>query len=175
MTEPRSSTGTGLRLFPALLMGVTAFLMLQLISLYLSWPKQAILGVTSVLIGLAANRISSSRLVTIALMLISLTATLRYGWWRVRLLIDFFLDQSNHRVSLDSVFMLVLISAEAYTILIMLLGYMQTAWPLRRKPLLLPNDESLWPHVDVLIPTYNEPLPLVRYTALAARLKSPNK
>jgi len=168
MTEPRSSTGTGLRLFPAVLMGVTAFLMLQLISLYLSWPKQAILGVTSVLIGLAANRISSSRLVTIALMLISLTATLRYGWWRVRLLIDFFLDQSNHRVSLDSVFMLVLISAEAYTILIMLLGYMQTAWPLRRKPLLLPNDESLWPHVDVLIPTYNEPLPLVRYTALAA-------
>ena len=25
-----------------------------------------------------------------------------------------------------------------------------------------------WPHVDVLIPTYNEPLSLVRYTALAA-------
>jgi cellulose synthase (UDP-forming) len=168
MTLPRTKSSVGLRLFSALLLGITAFLMLQLISLYLSWPKQLILGAASILIGLAANRISTSRLVTIALMLISLTATLRYGWWRVRLLIDFFLDQSNHRVSLDSVFMLILISAEAYTMLIMVLGYMQTAWPLRRKPLLLPSDESLWPHVDVLIPTYNEPLPLVRYTALAA-------
>ena len=25
-----------------------------------------------------------------------------------------------------------------------------------------------WPHVDVLIPTYNEPLDVVRYTALGA-------
>jgi cellulose synthase (UDP-forming) len=168
VSAPRGKPSPGGGVFPVVLLAITAFLMLQLISLYLSWPKQVVLGSASVLIGIAANRISSSRLVTIALMLVSLTATLRYGWWRVRLLIDFFLDQSNNRVSLDSVFMLILISAEGYTILIMLLGYMQTAWPLRRKPLLLPNDESLWPHVDVLIPTYNEPLPLVRYTALAA-------
>jgi cellulose synthase (UDP-forming) len=165
---PRGKSGTGFGVFPALLLAITAFLALQLISLYLSWPKQVILGSVSVLIGLAANRLSASRLVTIGLMLISLTATLRYGWWRVRLLIDYFLDQSNNRASLDSVFMLILISAEAYTVLIMVLGYMQTAWPLRRKPLPLPSDDSLWPHVDVLIPTYNEPLPLVRYTALAA-------
>jgi cellulose synthase (UDP-forming) len=50
----------------------------------------------------------------------------------------------------------------------MILGYMQASLPLRRKPLPLPPDEALWPHVDVLIPTYNEPLALVRYTALAA-------
>jgi len=52
--------------------------------------------------------------------------------------------------------------------LIMVLGYMQTAWPLKRIPVPMPNDEKLWPHVDVLIPTYNEPLSLVRYTTLAA-------
>src|SRR5271156_3833479 len=101
MNLPGGKSGTGLRVFPALILAITAFLMLQLISLYLSWPKQLILGSASILIGIAANRISSSRLITIALMLISLTATLRYGWWRVRLLIDFFLDQSNNRVSLD--------------------------------------------------------------------------
>jgi cellulose synthase (UDP-forming) len=50
----------------------------------------------------------------------------------------------------------------------MLLGYMQTAWPLRRAPIAMPPDVSKWPDVDVLIPTYNEPLSLVRYTALAA-------
>ena len=122
MNVPAGKSGNGLRVFPALILAITGFLMLQLISLYLSWPKQLILGSASILIGIAANRISSSRLITIALMLISLTATLRYGWWRVRLLIDFFLDQSNNRVSLDSVFMLILISAEAYTMLIMVLG-----------------------------------------------------
>jgi cellulose synthase (UDP-forming) len=168
MNAPRGGLSAGLGVLPTLVFGITAFLMVQLISLYLSWPKQIILGCASVLIGIALNRNSRSQAITIALMLLSLMATLRYGWWRMRLMIDFFLDQSNKRLSIDSLFMLILISAEAYTILIMMLGYMQTAWPLQRKPVPLPDDESLWPHVDVLIPTYNEPLPLVRYTALAA-------
>ena len=147
---------------------LTAFLLFQLISLDLSWPNQLILGAASVLLGLTFNRLSSSRVVTIALMLISITATLRYGWWRVHLLIDYFSDESNNRGVIDSGLLLLLISAEAYTILIMFLGYMQTAWPLRRMPIAMPNDVSQWPHVDLLIPTYNEPLSLVRYTALAA-------
>ena len=156
------------RLFRVLVLCLTAFLFLQLVSLYLSWPKQAILGAVTLLIGLLANRLSASRIVTLALMLISMTATFRYGWWRVHLLVDFFSNESNQRVGLDAGFLLLLISAEAYTILIMLLGYMQTAWPLHRVPVDLPDDVSQWPHVDVLIPTYNEPLSLVRYTALAA-------
>jgi len=84
----RGQSGASWSVIPGLLTIVTAFLLMQLISLYLSCPKQFILGYASVLIGLAVNRISSSRAVTIALMLISLTATIRYGWWRVRLLID---------------------------------------------------------------------------------------
>jgi len=148
---------------------LTLFLLCQLISLYLSWPKQLILGSVCILLGVAANRLSTSPVVTLALMLISMTATLRYAWWRVRLLVNFFADGSNNRFGIDSLFMLVLISAEAYTILIMVLGYMQTMRPLRRLPIPLPKDESEWPHVDVLIPTYNEPLSLVRYTALAAQ------
>jgi cellulose synthase (UDP-forming) len=147
---------------------LTLFLLLQLVSLYLSWPKQAILGGVSLLLALAANRLSASRIVTLSLMLVSITATLRYAWWRGQLLVDFFFDPANSRVSVDSFFMLILISAEAYTILIMVLGYMQTMCPLNRMPIRLPDDENRWPHVDILIPTYNEPLSLVRYTALAA-------
>jgi len=101
-------------------------------------------------------------------MIISLAATLRYGWWRFNMIFQFFGDESNNRFTIDSFLMLVLLSAEAYTILIMILGFMQTSSPLQRKMIPLPEDESLWPHVDVLIPTYNEPLSLVRYTALAA-------
>ncbi|HEY1986044.1 MAG TPA: UDP-forming cellulose synthase catalytic subunit [Terracidiphilus sp.] len=156
------------RIFRVAMLCVTAFLFLQLITLYLSWQKQAVLGVTTTLIGLVANRASKSRQTTLLLMLISMTATFRYGWWRFHLLIDFFSDESNQRIGLNAAFLLLLISAETYTIIIMLLGYMQTAWPLRRMPIPLPNDDSQWPHVDLLIPTYNEPLSLVRYTALAA-------
>jgi cellulose synthase (UDP-forming) len=157
-----------LRLVGVLVLCVTAFLFFLLISVQLSWQQQVILGCLTISIGLAANRLSASRVVTLALMLISMTATFRYAWWRMNLLRDFFADPPNRHVSVDAALLLLLISAEIYTILIMLLGYMQTAWPLNRKPLPLPTDETEWPHVDLLIPTYNEPLSLVRYTALAA-------
>ncbi len=168
MSEYQGKPDTMTRLFRILVVCVTAFLLFQLISLYLSWQKQAMLGGAMMLVGLLANRFSASRVVTIALMMVSMIATFRYGWWRVHLLVDFFSDESNTRVGVDAVFLVLLISAELYTILIMVLGYMQTAWPLHRRPIALPSDETQWPHVDLLIPTYNEPLSLVRYTALAA-------
>jgi len=156
------------RAFRLVVTCISLFLLFQFVSLYLSWPKQIVVGTVSVALVIVLNRITKSQMVTIALMLISLAATLRYAWWRVRLIAQFFTDESNNRLTINAVLMLILISAEAYTILIMMLGYMQTCAPLHRKPVPLPADESLWPHVDVLIPTYNEPLSLVRYTALAA-------
>jgi cellulose synthase (UDP-forming) len=147
---------------------VSTFLLFQFVSLYLSYPKQIVVGAISVVVAMVLNRTTKSQVVTLSLMLISLAATLRYGWWRVHMIVNFFSDESNNRFTIDSVLMLILLSAEAYTILIMVLGFMQTSSPLRRKPIPLPSDESLWPDIDVLIPTYNEPLSLVRYTALAA-------
>ena len=144
------------------------FLLFQFVSLYLSWPNQIVLGGVSIITALILNRVSRSRMITLALMFISLTATLRYGWWRFHAIFQFFNDQANSWLTIDSFLMLVLLSAEVYTIIIMILGFMQTSAPLERKPIPLPEDESLWPHVDLLIPTYNEPLSLVRYTALAA-------
>lgn len=147
---------------------VCTFLLFQFVSLYLSWQKQAVLGALSMLIALILNRKKESKIVTLSLALLSVAATLRYAWWRVHLVVSFFNDESNTRVSLDSFLMMVLLLAEAYTIGIMLLGYMQTSMRLGRKPIPMPEDEGLWPDVDVLIPTYNESLALVRYTALAA-------
>ncbi len=161
----RNRTTRMLRLIITL---ASSFLLFQFVSLYLNWPKQIIVGCVTIALAIVLNRTSSTRIVTISLMLISVAATLRYGWWRVHMILQFFGDESNNRLTIDSLLMLVLLSAEAYTILIMLLGFMQTSWPLHRKPHPLPTDDSLWPHVDVLIPTYNEPLSLVRYTALAA-------
>jgi cellulose synthase (UDP-forming) len=156
------------RCFRLIIALASLFLLLQFVSLYLSWPKQILLGGVSILTAILLNRLSRSHIVTLALMIVSLAATLRYGWWRFHTIFQFFSDESNSRYTIDSFLMLVLLSAEAYTILIMIMGFMQTSSPLKRKPLPLPDDESLWPHVDVLIPTYNEPLSLVRYTAFAA-------
>jgi cellulose synthase (UDP-forming) len=61
-----------------------------------------------------------------------------------------------------------LLAAEFYTWMVMVLGYVQNARPLRRKPALLPLDRALWPTVDIFIPSYNESLELVKPTVLAA-------
>jgi cellulose synthase (UDP-forming) len=134
----------------------------------LTWPQQAVCGILTLLISLALARSSDSYLITLTLMMMSMFCTFRYGYWRVTQTVDFFQDPANHWGALDAFFIVSLILAETYAFFILFLGYFQTIWPLRRAPVALPDAEEEWPHVDVLIPTYNEPLDVVRYTALGA-------
>jgi cellulose synthase (UDP-forming) len=134
----------------------------------LTWPQQAVLGLLTLLLALALARSSDSYLVTLTLMVMSMFCTFRYGYWRITGTVHFFQDPGNHWGALDAFFILSLIMAEVYAFFILFLGYFQTIWPLRRAPVALPDNEEEWPHVDVLIPTYNEPLDVVRYTALGA-------
>ena len=136
--------------------------------LELTWPQQLVLGLLTVLLAIWMDRSSSSYLVTLTLMFASGYATFRYGFWRVATTAKFFLDPGSAWSWLDTFFMCLLLSAEAYAFVILFLGYMQTIWPLRRTPVPLPDDPEKWPSVDLLIPTYNEPLNVVKYTALAA-------
>lgn len=134
----------------------------------LTWPQQAVCGLLTLLISLAVARSSDSYLVTLTLMIMSLFCTFRYGFWRISGTVQFFRDPANHWGALDAFFIMSLILAECYAFFILFLGYFQTIWPLRRAPIPLPDDTTEWPHVDILIPTYNEPLDVVRYTALGA-------
>jgi cellulose synthase (UDP-forming) len=97
----------------------------------------------------------------VVLITFSIVASSRYIWWRCTQTLD--LDSG-----FEEFFGVGLLAAECYTWLIMLLGYAQNARPLRRKPVALPRDRALWPSVDVYVPTYNEPLEVVRPTVLAA-------
>ena len=144
------------------------FLLIQFVTLDLSWPNQLVLGVLMVLIAIWLDRSSNSYLVTLTLMFMSMVATARYGWWRYHMVYDFFTDPGIKWGWLDAFFMLILLAAETYAFIILFLGYLQTMWPLRRAPVSLPDDPMDWPDVDLVIPTYNEPLSVVRYTALAA-------
>ena len=146
--------------------GFCAFTFLAVLPL--SWPQQAVCGLLTLLIALAVARSSDSYLITLTLMIMSLFCTFRYGYWRISGTVQFFRDPANHWGMLDAFFIISLILAETYAFFILFLGYFQTIWPLRRAPVALPDDENEWPHIDVLIPTYNEPLDVVRYTALGA-------
>lgn len=98
----------------------------------------------------------------IIMMAFSVIASSRYIWWRLTQTLD--LD-SGVEMFLGAG----LIAAECYTWIVLVLGYIQNARPLRRKPEPLPLDRRQWPTVDVYIPTYNEPLRVVKPTVLAAQ------
>jgi len=124
--------------------------------------EQLIFGATVFLIALALNLFKKSRLVTMMLVVISLTVSTRYIYWRLSSTLGL---ESVLEITLGSILLL----AEVYAYVVLWFGYMQTMWPLRRRPVPMPRDPSTWPSVDVLIPTYNEPLEVVRATLLAAK------
>ncbi len=149
-----------------LLGAAVAFCFLAILPL--SWPQQAVCGLLTLVMSLALARSSDSYLITLSLMVMSMFCTFRYGYWRLTQTVHFFQDPANHWGALDAFFIMSLVLAETYAFFILFLGYFQTIWPLRRAPVALPEAEEDWPHVDILIPTYNEPLDVVRYTALGA-------
>jgi cellulose synthase (UDP-forming) len=99
---------------------------------------------------------------TVILVILAEIATLRYGIWRVVQTMD--LDTWG-----DHVFGWLLLFAEAYTWLITLLSFLQSVMPLHRPPLPMPENTDSWPSVDIFIPTYNEPLDVVKTTIYAAQ------
>lgn len=102
------------------------------------------------------------RLPVLVLATLSLLAMGRYIIWRVTQTLDF-------RTPTEAIVGYALFSAECYTWMIMTLGLIQTAWPLNRTVAQLPDDPSAWPTVDIYIPTYNEPLAVVRPAVFAAQ------
>ncbi|MGD9426597.1 UDP-forming cellulose synthase catalytic subunit [Pantoea sp. NSTU24] len=101
------------------------------------------------------------RLPTMMLIVLSLTVSCRYLWWR-------YTSTLNWDDPVSLVLGLLLIAAETYAWVVLVLGYFQTLWPLNRQPVSMPDDRSTWPSVDLLVPTYNEPLSVVRPTLYAA-------
>jgi cellulose synthase (UDP-forming) len=156
------------RLIRFLFLLAAAAIFFFLATLPLSWKPQVVLGVASLAAALILARSSDSYLITLALVMLSIFCTFRYGYWRIAQVVHCFHNPTGHPGALDAFFIFCLLGAEAYAFVVLFLGYFQTIWPLRRAPVALPDNPQDWPHVDVLIATYNEPLDVVRYTALGA-------
>lgn len=153
--------GNGLLLLLAL--GLAIFLVV----LPLSWQEQAFVGLASIAILIVLNRLSHSQTVTITMMALSGIATTRYAVFRVQQTIEG-MTSSGHAGTVSNFFVIILLLAELYAFMTLYLGHFQTLRPLRRRPVPMPDDTTQWPSVDVFVPTFNEPLYVVRPTVLAA-------
>ncbi len=135
-------------------------LMLMVVAIPLDLMQQAAFGSLTIvmLLGLIGSR---SRLVSIILVLLSAVVTSRYMFWRIN-------ETMGFESVLEAVLGFGLYSAEIYRVTMQFTGYLPTIWPLRRRPVPMVGRPDDWPTVDVMIPTYNESLSIVRTTVLAA-------
>ncbi|MFZ6678244.1 UDP-forming cellulose synthase catalytic subunit [Undibacterium sp. Tian12W] len=139
---------------------VAVFLYWTSISIPLDLPLQTLFSIIIFSTALYLRRYTGT-LISLVMVMFSISATSRYIYWRI----TYTIGTDN---LIDLFFALVLIMAEVYAWLVLLLGYLQTAWPLKRKPVMMPPDTSTWPTIDLFIPSYNEDLAVVKPTVLAA-------
>jgi cellulose synthase (UDP-forming) len=163
--SPNSTRGL---LFWGFLACATVVALLGLGTLPLPWKQQAILGGGLVIVAILLGATSRARAVTMALVAVSLFCTFRYGFWRVTQT-WYGVTSAGHLYQWDTAFVVMLLLAEFYAFATLALGYFQTLRPLRRPPVPLMGNPENWPTVDVFIPTYNEPLDVVRSTILGAQ------
>jgi cellulose synthase (UDP-forming) len=142
----------------AALLAVLLFVLVVIVPLDLN-EQFAFSGLTFAVALLVRRR--AGQLTVLTMIVLSCTASLRYLYWRLTSTVGF-------ETWTDAFFGWGLVMAELYAMLVLLLGYLQTSWPLRRQPVTLPPDSNLWPTVDVFVPTYNEPLNVVRQTVYSA-------
>jgi len=104
----------------------------------------------------------------VVLLFLGAYLTARYFFWRTFTTLSYY-DIASYCAALA------LYAAEVYGIAIYFLGMFVNAQPLWREPVPLPDDQTRWPSVDVLIPTYDEDPDLLQVTLLAAtQIRYPN-
>jgi cellulose synthase (UDP-forming) len=130
------------------------------ISTPLTEGQQLSFGVMTLLAALFLRNVPG-RYVNQALIVLSFVASTRYLYWRIT-------DTIAFNSWLSGFFGTGLFLAEFYAWVVLVLGFFQTAWPLERKPVPMSANPEEWPTVDIYIPTYNEPLKVVRTTVYAA-------
>lgn len=138
-----------------------AFLAALLVSVPMALAEQALFALGCFAAALLLRRLPG-RLPVMLLIALSLLASLRYLYWRLTSTLGF-------ETPLEMLLGYGLVAAELYALTVLLFGYLQTVWPLRRTPAPLPKDPASWPTVDVFIPTYNEALSIVKLSILAAQ------
>jgi cellulose synthase (UDP-forming) len=170
MKDDLQHDGVRLKSFYPWLVLPLIFCVLVLVAVIpMTWQQQGIFGILIVVTAFLIDRRKHWQISTILLVLLCLCATTRYAYWRSATLWRYLRSPWGHVGVIAALLMVILLAAELYTFVILVLGFFQSIAPLKRPPLLMPVDTESWPVVDVLIPTFNESLDVVRYTVLAAQ------
>ncbi|WP_052074699.1 UDP-forming cellulose synthase catalytic subunit [Shewanella mangrovi] len=158
--EKQNKTFTPIKALNFVAILAFACIVLLIVTTPLDVENQTLFGISGLILALIVGRIQTSwaRLV---LLLMSVVISTRYLCWRAT-------DTLVYSTPLETILGVGLLLAEVYAWIILVLGFIQTVWPLERKIVPLPEDTSLWPTVDVYVPTYNESLAIVQDTVLAA-------
>lgn len=138
-----------------------AFIILLFVTVPFSLEAQAIFISLILIVAYSLRRVGG-QMATITMITLAVTTSTRYLWWR-------YTDTLNWGDPLALTLGIGLLLAETYAWLVLTLGFFQTINPLHRKPIPMDGDTSKWPTVDIYIPTYNEPLNVVKPTAIAAQ------
>jgi len=101
--------------------------------------------------------LARSRFMRPLIIFLSAFFSMRYFYWRVN-------STLNLDSALDATVSVLLLVAESYGLLVLFLGYFQTIESTERDPVAVTE----FPSVDVFIPTYNEPVDVVRRTVIGA-------
>jgi cellulose synthase (UDP-forming) len=145
-------------LFPLWLAGLAILLYLAAIPIDL---HAQLWGAGAVLAALCVLHSYKQGVLRILFLFLAAFLSLRYFLWRTFSTLSY-----NDFWSFLAAVALYL--AEMYGIILLLLGIFVNIHPLKRLPVAPPSDPQRLPTVDVLIPTYNEPLDLLEITLLAA-------
>ncbi|CAH0496365.1 UDP-forming cellulose synthase catalytic subunit [Novosphingobium sp. CECT 9465] len=102
-----------------------------------------------------------SRRAGLTLGILAILVSTRYMFWRTTQTLSF--DTLPEFLFGSGLYL-----AELYAWVLLLLGFLQTSWPLERPVVEIAGEPAQWPTVDVYVPTYNESLEIVRNTVYAA-------
>jgi cellulose synthase (UDP-forming) len=144
------------------LIGIAILLVIGLPFLYsaivvpLSSWEQAQVSLAMIALALLA---AFSRFMRPLIIFLSCFASMRYFYWRVSSTIN--LDSNA-----NAVVSFILLLAEIYGLAILFLGYFQTIEVQKRTS----HPPTIFPTVDIFIPTYNESVDIVRRTVIGARV-----
>lgn len=163
MDASRQLRGLFSPLFLVTLVAGVMLFSIQYASVYLNIGEQTVigwltLGVLLLLFKLPRATVQPWRLVVSSL---GVFMAMRYLYWRTT-------ETLLYTGLGDFIAMSLLYMAEVYSISILFLGMFINVWPVRHKPLPLPDNNEHLPSVDIFIPTYNEGDEIVRITAVAA-------
>ena len=143
----------------------TVYYLVNNIEVNYSIERQLVIGWSFVAILLVLYKIDLFRAppYRIFFILIAGLISSRYFIWRTTVTLIY-------SDPLDNAGMLLLYAAELYAFWNLILGMFINLWPVEHTPTPLPSETKEYPTVDVFIPTYTEPMDIVKVTVVAATM-----